>query len=515
MNTSTTNSTRLAKNTLLLYARTLIVMAIGLYTSRVILATLGVEDYGTYNVIGGFVSLFTIASGTLVGATQRFLNFEMGKEHDSNPNKVFCTSMVIHVMLGLFLLVLFETFGLWFLNAKLVIPEGRMVAANIVYQFSVLVFLVRIISMPYNAVIIANERMGAFAYISMLESTLHLLIALSLYYVGYDLLIVYSFFLLCSSVIIRIIYGIYCKKKFPEITKFSIVKDKSSYRQQLSFASYTFIGSTASVLSGQGVNVILNLFCGVTVNAARGIAVQVQTAVEKFVGDFMTALNPQIVKSYASENREKSMQLVYQGAKFSFYLMLILSLPIIFRAPQVLDIWLKEYPKYAIEFVRLSLVYTLLSVLSKPVVTEIHATGKIKVNAFVIGGLRLLILPLCYFALRLGCEPSVCYYITIGIDLLALNVRLYIVNSITGIPIINYYKNVIVFIFIVSLIAIPVSVFFNYTINNTLLGDALFVFTSVSCTAFICFMIGLKKTEKMLIVSFLTKFVNRKRNKNN
>ncbi len=511
---STSSGKRLAKNTLLLYLRTLLVMAIGLYTSRVVLSTLGVENYGIYNVIGGFVSLFTIAGGTLISATQRFLNYELGKKHDSNPNKVFCTAMGIHMMLSAFLLLLFETFGLWFLNAEMNIPAERMTAANIVYQFSILSFLIKIVSMPYNAVIIANEKMSAFAYISLLEASLHLAIALLLSKSGLDLLVTYSALLLCSAVLIRMIYGIYCKRHFPEITRFAIVKDKSSYKKQVSFASYTFLGSTASVLSGQGVNVVMNLFCGVAVNAARAIAVQVQHAVEKFVSDFMTALNPQIVKTYAAGEHEKSMHLAYQGAKFSFFLMLVFSLPIIFRTPQILHFWLKEYPDYAVEFVRFSLAYTLLTVLSKPIITEILATGEIKTNALLIGGLRILILPICYFALWSGYPPTVCYYIMIGIDLLALHVRLYILRSITGIPLKEFYKHVMLYIFIVSFLSIAATLTVDSLMDDSMLGNVAFVVISVVLAAIIAFFGGLHSSERAALIAFASKRLKKKKEMN-
>lgn len=507
---SASSGKRLAKNTILLYLRTLIVMVINLYTSRVVLSALGVNDYGIYNVIGGFVSLFTIAGGTLVSATQRFLNFELGKKQYADPNKVFCTAMGIHAVLALFLLVLFETLGLWFLNAEMNIPAERITAANFVYQFSVLSFLIKIISMPYNAVIIANEKMGAFAFISLLEASLHLVIALLLAVVGFDLLITYSALLLCSAVFIRMLYGLYCKRHFSEITKFSIVKDRSAYKRQISFASYTFLGSTASVLSGQGVNVVMNLFCGVAVNAARGIAVQVQHAIEKFVTDFMTALNPQIVKTYAAGDHNKSMSLVYQGAKFSFFLMLVFSLPIIFRTPQILHFWLKEYPDYAVEFVRLSLVYTLLTVLSKPIITEILATGEIKINALLIGGLRILILPICYFALWLGYQPTVCYYIMIGIDFIALNVRLYILRSITGVPIKGFYKHVLLHTFIVSFFGIAVVLFMDRLFNESFIGSIAFFIISLVLTAVIVFFGGLHTSERATLLAFVKKRLKKK-----
>lgn len=498
------SSKRLAKNTILLYLRTLLVMAISLYTSRVILATLGIDNYGIYNVIGGFVSMFSLAGGTLVSATQRFLNFEIGKKEDSNPNKVFCTSMCIHITLSAILLILFETIGLWFLNWKMNIPIDRIYSANWVFQCSVLAFLVNILSIPYNAVIIANEKMSAFAYISLLDVSLKLLVTYLLYLSPWDVLILYAVLLLLESLLIRSIYSIYCSKKFSDITKFYIVKDKAAYKRQVGFAGYTFIGSMAAILSNQGINLIMNIFCGVAVNAARGVAVQVQHAVEKFVTDFMTALNPQITKTYAAGETDKSMQLVYRGAKFSFFLITILAMPIIIRTPYILDLWLKTYPEYAIEFVRLILVYSMLVVLSKPLITEILATGKVKSNAFIIGGLRMLNLPLCYMALNFDYQPTVCFYILILVEIFTMHARLYIIKSYTGNSIIRYYNNVLARILPIIICVLIGDYYINKAIPHSFLGLVIFSSISVSITIVAIAVFGLTNNERSFIMKFVT-----------
>ncbi len=496
---SSSSNKRLVKNTITLYIRTVVVMLISLYTSRIILNSLGIEDYGTYNVIGGFVSMFSLLGGTLVSATQRFINYEMGRKDNPNVSKVFNTAIGIHIGLSVLLFVVFESFGLWFLNYKLNIPEERMFAANCVYQCSILSFLVNILSLPYNAVIIAHERMKAFAYISLIDAIIKFIIAYSLYFVRYDLLIIYAILILADSLIIRIVYSTYCRKNFPADVSIKLHMDKSAYKRQMVFAGYTFVGSAASILSGQGVNIIMNIFCGVAVNAARGIAVQVQSATEKFVGDFMTALNPQITKTYAAGDKEESIKLVYKGAKMSFFLMSLLSLPIILRADHILDIWLIDYPPYAVSFVRLSLLYSILSVLSKPLITEILATGQIKVNALAIGGIRLFVLPLCYWALLLGYEPTICYFIMISIDVLALNVRLIIVKSIMSIPINRYYKEVVAYIVPVFIISLGATKFFDHFIGDDIVGLLAFIFVSIITSGIVCAFIGLSKIERDLI----------------
>lgn len=500
---SANSSKRLAKNTMLLYARTLIVMVISLFTSRVILDSLGVEDYGTYNVVGGFVAMFSLISGTLVKSTQRFLNVELGKTTDSNPNKIFCTAFWIHIILAGIILLLFETIGLWYINNKMNIPQGRLFAANVVFQFSACSFLFHIITMPYNAVVIAFERMQAFAYITLIDAIAKLIISYSIYFCDKDKLIFYGFLMLMESLVIGSLYFFYCRRYFPGIIKLYIVKDKKAYINQTSFASYTFIGSIASILATQGVNLVLNYFCGVTVNAARGLAVQVQNAVTKFVTDFTTALNPQITKTYSSGDIHRSLRMAYKGAKFSYFLMLILSTPIIFKTPEILDLWLKELPDYTVVFVRLTMIYCLITVLSHPLTTVILASGNIRANAFIIGGLRLLILPICFITLKLGCAPYYVYYIIIVIDSISLFTRLYIVKSITHEPLKGFFKEVLLAAVTVTLLILPINYWGATLFNNTVINLLLYCFVSMLMSTFVILFWGMKRGERKALTGFV------------
>lgn len=506
----TSDSKRLAKNTAMLYVRTLVVMCVSFFTSRVILASLGVKDFGTYNVIGGFVSMFSLVSGTLISATQRFLNVELGKKTDSNPNKVFCTAIGIHAGISAVLLLLFETVGLWFLNYKMNIPEGRMLAANVVFQCSMLAFIMNVMYMPFNAVIIAYERMKAFAYISLLDAILRLAIAYSLYLYGSDRLILFAVLQTMESILLGGLYVAYCKRNFPDVSRYHMVKEKQAYIRQTSFAGYTFLGSVASVLANQGVNIILNIFGGVTVNAARGLAVQVQNGVTKFVNDFMTALNPQITKTYASGNIDKSMNLVYRGAKFSFFLILALATPIIFKAPFILELWLKTVPDYTVIFVRLTLAYSMVVVLSNTLITEILATGKIKINAFIIGGLRLTILPLCYFVLKMGSPIYSAYLVLIGIDFLSLFTRLYILKDVCGVAITGYLRHVLLYVIFVTVPVLVVNYYGAQIISDSLTGLGIYVILSVLVTCLITYILGMTSNERNY---FYMLFVNKLRRK--
>ena len=500
---SSSDNKRFAKNTGLLYIRTLIVMGITLFTSRVILASLGIDDYGAYNVIAGFVSMFSMVGGTLVTATQRFVNVELGKKENGNVNLIFNTALGIHTGLALVLIFLFETFGLWFLNYKMNIPDGRMFAANMVFQCSIVAFISNILCMPYNAIIIAFERMKAFAYISLLDAILKLGICYILFVFESDRLILYAILLMCVSLMDNVIYFSYCKKHFPDTTRISIVRKKEPYIRQTSFAGYTFLGSIAAILANQGVNLILNIFCGVAVNAARGIAIQVQQAVIKFVNDFMTALQPQITKTYAAGERDKSMTLVYRGAKFSFFLMLIFAIPIIFITQEILSLWLNNYPADAVVFVRLTLVYAMITVLSTPLTTVILATGQIKSNAFIIGGLRLFVLPLSYIVLKLGYPAYSVYCVLICIDSLSVFTRLYILRSITGVGINIYIKEVLWYVLIVSIFVAATNYCIVRIFGNEPYYLILYVFVSCMLTIFVIAMFGFTTVEKNMLRLFI------------
>ena len=504
------DSKRLAKNTAMLYVRTLVVMCVSLFTSRIILSSLGVKDFGTHNVIGGFVAMFSLVSGTLVSATQRFLNVELGKKNDSDPNMIFCTAIGIHAGISIVLFLLFETVGLWFLNCKMNIPEGRMIAANVVFQCSMMAFIMNIMYMPFNAVIIAYERMKAFAYISLLDAILRLSIAYSLSLYGGDRLILYAILQMIVSVLLGGLYVAYCKFNFSDVVKYHVIKEKQVYIRQISFAGYTFLGSVASILANQGMNILLNLFGGVTVNAARGLAVQVQNAVTKFVNDFMTALNPQITKTYAAGDIKKSMSLVYRGAKYSFFLILALAIPIIFKAPCVLKLWLEIVPDYAVIFVRLTLIYSMVVVLSNTVITEILATGKIRINAFIIGGLRLLILPLCYVVLKLGYPIYYVYFVLIGIDLLSLFTRLYIVKSISGVAISGYLHHVLLYVILVTAPVVIANYFVSQIISDSFVMFGVYSIISVMFTCITSFLLGMTLNERKYVCGIIQNRIFRK-----
>lgn len=309
---------RIAKNTLLLYVRMLFSMLISLYTSRVILQTLGVKDYGIYNVVGGVVTMFSILSGSLSAAISRFITYELGKGDTKKLSTIFSSVVNIQIGLSLIIVLLAETIGLWFLNVKMNIPADRMYASNWVYQLSILTFVLGLISVPYSAVIVAYERMSTFAYIGIFETTAKLVVVYMLLLFTCDKLILFATLMAMIALIIRFIYGVYCKRHFEECN-YKFVYDNTLFKKMFSFAGWNFLGAGSALLMSQGVNILMNMFFGVTLNVARGIANQVDNAVQQFVNNFTTAINPQITKSYATDNLSYMHQLVSVGSKYSFF----------------------------------------------------------------------------------------------------------------------------------------------------------------------------------------------------
>ena len=450
--TSSANK-RIAKNTLVLYVRMLFTMGISLFTSRVILQTLGVEDYGISSVVGGVISMFTFINAAMVSSTQRYLNFELVRGDANQLRSVFSTSLQIHALIALAIIVLSETVGLWFLNEKLVIPEARMTAAMWVYQCSILSCAVSIMSTPYNAVIVAHEKMSAFAYISILDVSLKLLVVYLLVVLPFDKLIILAILNLLVQLFIRYIYTLYCHRHFPE-SYFQFRFNKTLFKEMFGFAGWSFWGNLAAILYTQGLNMMLNIFFGPIVNAARGIAVQVQSAVQQFVGGFQTALNPQITKNYASNNLPQMHSLMFRSARFSFLLLFFLSLPVLMETNFILTLWLKTVPDDAVVFTQIMICISLIYTTANPCVIANQATGKVKIYQMVVGGILLLILPISYVVLKLGAPAYSVFIVHFCIESVAQFSRMYMLRKLIHLPLWQYMKNI--YIPIVSTVAIAI-----------------------------------------------------------
>lgn len=502
------NSKRIAKNTLLLYIRLIFTMAVGLFTSRVILATLGVEDYGVYNVVAGFVMMFSFFTSSLGAAISRFLTYELGKGESGKLQRIFSTSVNVQLLLSLAILILAEAIGVWFVNHKLNIPVDRLYAANWAFQCAILSFIFNLISVPYNAAIIAHERMSAFAYISILEVTLKLVIVYVLYISPIDKLITYSILFATVSLIIRLVYGGYCRKHFAEC-RYQAVIDKPMLKEITGFAGWNLLGSGAYLFNTQGVNIVMNLFFGVTVNAARGIATQVEGVVRQFVTNFTTALNPQITKSYAAGNMEYMYTLVCRGAKYSYFLMLVFAVPFMFEADIILKLWLDKVPEYTSIFLRLTMIGTLCDVLGNSTANACWATGKVKTYYLWVGSIGSLVFFISYGLFALGFPVYTSYVVFIVIYVTLIFVKLYIIKGLIDFPVTMFYKETLLRILPVTVCTFMITSF-SYGILEESTGRMLFtVLLSTIALGISTFLFGLEQSERQIVKNKIVYFKKR------
>jgi O-antigen/teichoic acid export membrane protein len=476
----------------------LITMGVSLYTSRIVLHTLGIEDFGIYNVVGGVVAMFSIISGSLSVAISRFITFELGKNNQEKLKNIFSVSITIQYILALIIVILTETIGVWFLNVKMNIPEIRINAANWVLQFSIFAFAVNLINVPYNATIIAHEHMKAFAYIGIIEVVLKCIIVFLLVITPYDSLIAYSFSLLLITIIIRIIYNIYCKKYFEECS-YRFVMDKPLLKSMMSFSGWNFIGVSSAILREQGVNIVLNIFCGPILNAARGIAVQVNSAINGFVSNFMMALNPQITKSYATDNWDYMMMLIQQGARLSFYMLLFLSLPVIIETEYILSIWLNLVPEHACNFVRLILLFAMSEAISGTLITAMLATGKIKKYQIIVGSLQMMNLPVSYLFLKMGFFPEITMMIAIFFSQVCLVARLWLLRGMIGLSARYYLQHVYINVMIVFFLSGVLPIFIFKNMEQGLIRFLMVSLMSVLSTLFVILFVGSSKKERKFV----------------
>lgn len=496
--TSSANK-RIAKNTLVLYVRMLFTMGISLFTSRVILQTLGVEDFGISSVVGGVISMFTFINAAMVSSTQRYLNFELVRGDANQLRSVFSTSLQIHALIALAIIVLSETVGLWFLNEKLVIPEARMTAAMWVYQCSILSCAVSIMSTPYNAVIVAHEKMSAFAYISILDVSLKLLVVYLLEVLPFDKLIILAILNLLVQLFIRYIYTLYCHRHFPE-SYFQFRFNKTLFKEMFGFAGWSFWGNLAAILYTQGLNMMLNIFFGPIVNAARGIAVQVQSAVQQFVGGFQTALNPQITKNYASNNLSQMHSLMFRSARFSFLLLFFLSLPVLMETNFILTLWLKTVPDDAVIFTQIMICISLIYTTANPCIIANQATGKVKIYQMVVGGILLLILPISYVVLKLGAPAYSVFIVHFCIESLAQFSRMYMLRKLIHLPLWQYMKNIYIPIVSTVAIAIILPLVVRMQVSEGWLRFLAVGFTCVLSVGASSYFIGFTKQERVFFL---------------
>lgn len=501
MSAEISSNKRIAKNTLFLYFRSIIILLISLYTSRIVLDVLGVEDYGVYNLVGGFVAMFSMISSTLASASQRFITYAMGERDKSKVHTVFSTSVTLHIIIALISVVLLEVLGIYFINNHLNIPVDRVDAAIWVLHFSIFALFFNIVSVPFNALIIAHERMNVFAYISLLEASLKLAIVFLLSVIVFDKLILYSVFITLVSVLIICIYIVYCRRQFAEARLFSLHVDKPTFKEMFAFSGWNLLGNGSLVLRNQGVDMILNVFFGVTVNAAKGVSNQVQSAVTMFVANFVMAINPQLTKSIAANDTSRRDFLIYNGGRLSFYLYSLFIIPLLIVVPQVLSLWLVDVPEYTVEFVRWLLIYSLLDSLSRLLINSILANGIIKKYQIAVSTIKLLAMPISYVVLAYVYKsPLVGVWVNILLEGICLAVRLGYMKKLLAFDILKYIKDVIGRCVVIFITAFVLCCLFAHYVTESLF---VFVPVSVIISALIIFFFGIGNNERNWFVSMV------------
>ena len=498
MKDNKTDNKRLAKNTLFLYFRMFLTLIVGLYTSRVVLHVLGVVDYGIYNVIGGIVAIFASLNGAMASTSSRYITFYLGRNNFKKLNKVFNTVAFIHLGIAIIVILLCETIGLWFFYTHMKIPVARISVAFWLLQFSFAATFLDMINIPYTGLIIAHEKMDIYAYISIFDVIAKLIIVFLLKISPIDKLFSYGLLILVVQTIDFVLYRTYCVRHYLE-SHIKLVFDKNLFRELFSYFGWSIFGNVALVFNTQGINLVLNVFFGPVVNAARGVAVQVQSVINQFVSNFQIALNPQIVKNYAEKEMDRMYQLMFASAKYGFLLLFFLSLPVMIEAKELLTIWLGIIPEHTVNFIRIILFTCLIDSLANSLTVAAGATGKIKSYSLVVGGIVLLPLPFSYLVFKFFGYPELAFLNLVIFDLVALITRLFFIKKMISMSLRAYLKKVIVPILkvISTSIWFPL-LFYKFSSINllTMLVDCMICVVSVSCSIYL---LGLNIKEQSFI----------------
>jgi O-antigen/teichoic acid export membrane protein len=502
MSDQLSNNKRIIINTLLLYGRMILLMAVSLFTVREVLKALGVVDYGLYNVVGGIVVVFSFLSNTMLGASQRFFSYDIGVGDKVKLKRTFSITVTIYLILSVIIFIIAETLGLWFLNNKMNIPVERLIACNYVFQFSVASFIISILTIPYTSLLVAYERLKYYAYIGVIEAVLKLLIVYVLLVVDYDRLILYSALLFFVSTVNSFIYYRTCRKNYIE-SKYEFVFDKTYFNKILSFSGWNIFGALAGVMNNQGLNLIINIFFGAVINSARAIAIQINSVLNLFVSNLMLSIRPQITKYYAQNEHDQMMILVFQSSKISFYLLTFLSIPILINIDQILYYWLGDIQAYVVLFIRITIATTLVDCISYPLMTAAQATGNIKKYQLILGGTILLNIPITYFLYDYGFSPEIGLYVIFITSIICLFLRLWILNGLIRLNIYEYITKVVVKIILVFAISYSIILFINSFFDKNFLSLITISFISCLVTLGIIYIMGLNNIERKYISEFL------------
>lgn len=488
-----------------------LVMLVSLYTVRVVLNTLGKVDYGIYNVVGGIVVMFSFLSNTMAVAAQRFFSYELGKGKHDQLKKTFSAVIVIYVLMAIIIGIMAETLGLWFLNTQMNIPVDRLEAARWVYHFSVFSFLATILKSPYDAVIMSRENMKVYAYISVVDVVLKLVIVYLLLLFQIDKLKLYATLVFAVTIINVLIYWIYCRRKYPE-SRFSFIWDKALFKTLLSYSGLNMLGSVAMVANNQGLNILLNVFFGPVVNAARGIAYQINYIISQLTQNFMTAVRPQIIKYYATQEREQMFELIFRSTKFSYFLLSAIAMPLLLETHFILALWLKNPPEYTVIFTRLIIVMTVIESFSYPLMTSAQAAIQhFKKYMLTISAIMILNLPISYAFLKLGFQPQVVFYISIINTSICLLVRLYLLRSIIGLHMRTYIRKVFFPVITTTLLSVIIPLIIIHNFEEGLIRFIMSVIVGGIVSVTIIYFIGITNEER----NFIFRMIKNKFKKNN
>lgn len=499
---------RILKNTVMLYIRMAVIMLVTLYITRVVLNALGEEDYGIYNIVGSVVVSLVFVQNTLVSATQRFLSYEIGRKDRNQISDVFSMSINIHMLFILVILILLETVGLWFLNNVISLPANRINAANIAYQLSVVTFVINVFRIPYNAVIISFEKMDVYALLSILEALLKLSIAYALLVLSYDKLVLYAILMFVVTIIINLSYIYYCKNKYSQVCHYAFKKDKIMFKEMVGFSGWNMVGGLTGIATNEAPNYLMNIFLGVRINAAMGIAKQVSSAVYQFTSNFQTAFNPQVVKVYASNEKKSLISLVKETSIISFYLMLIFALPIILCAKTIFDIWLVEVPEYAVDFSILMMVAQLMSAISSPLWMLAHAIGHIKRYQLTLSVINLSVLPLSWVLLYLNLNVINVVALQILINFIVIVYRISYLRNTIDFPMWEYYRDVILRCILCLAIIIPFPLYLSLC-SSGIFQIAVVFPSSIFISIFVFLFVGINRSTRTTVLQFLCKKIKK------
>lgn len=494
---------RIAKNTLFLYVRMAFVLLISLYTTRIVLKVLGIEDYGIYNVVAGFVSMFGFLNTTLTSSIQRFYNYESGHNGEDGWHKVYIISIYVELLFSFVIFVLLETFGFWYISNELVIPIDRLAEAKILFQCSAIQLIIVMMQAPFSAMIMAKERMNYYAFVGVLEVVLKLILIIVMPFIALDKLVVFGLLNVTLSLLVFLLYFMYVKIEFPKY-KFTLFWDSTLIKGMLSFSGWNIWGSAAMILRNQGVNILLNSFFGPAINAARGIAFQIQAAMLGFTQNLTIAVRPQLTESYAKNDYLRSQSLMFSISKISFILLYLISLPVIYEVELLLKLWLgNSVPEYTTQFTRLILISALIDILNTPITILIMASGKIKVYSLLTSFIGVLVLPVSYICLKLGFRPTSVFIVGIFVSLVVQIVSLYVMKEQVNISL-KLYSNKIIF----PLLSLVLTTFFLPILVRMFCENVywelllVFILTTISILITAYYLV-LNKTEREYILRVL------------